>query len=615
MPWTILSPDPHPGPSAMPRTLSFGAFGLLLSAGWGVLHAQASLPDSSVAANPQEAVWVGTTPYVEGQVIVRLRSGADLAQVMARWNGARYFFDEALIRGLDLYLVRVLDGTPVLQAVQELWPDPDILYASPDHVVQQRQTFPNDPSFPSQWDKHNTGQGGGTPDADIDAPEAWSLGTGSKSFVVAVVDGGCDINHGDLRNNIYVNQAEASGSPGLDDDGNGYVDDVNGWNAYSSNGSIPADFHGTHVNGIAGARGNNNLGVAGVNWNVTLMPVAGASSLTSTVLSAYGYCCDQKALWLATGGAQGANVVATNSSFGIDFADCNASPYTQWNDAYNAMGAMGILSAAATANLNINIDQTGDVPTGCPSDYMVAVTNTTSDDTRASAGYGALSIDLGAPGTNILSTVPGGGFSTLSGTSMASPQVAGAVAFLHSVGNTAFATLRANDPAFAALEVKRILLENVDVIPALAGITVSDGRLNLHQAALDMVSFSGGSVVLYGLGLHGANIGSLTHVSGDPAQNSVLGLGIGGFVNSPAGALFVATNFAVLPALGGTVLIDLGGIVGSLVFPLAGGSGVANVFLPPGTAGFVGYAQAGALDPTLSAGFALTNGAQITVGM
>lgn len=614
MRWTILPPTtPYRRPFTMLRTLSFG---LLLSAGgWASLQAQSPVAGTSVAANPQEAVWVGTTPYVEGQVIVRLRTGANLAQVMARVNGERYFFDDALIQGIDLYLVRVLDGTRVLQAVQELWADADILYASPDHVVQERQTFPNDPSFSGQWDKHNTGQGGGTPDADIDAPEAWSLGTGSKNFVVAVVDGGCDLSHNDLASNLYVNQAEATGTPGVDDDANGYVDDRNGWNAYSSNGSIPADFHGTHVSGIAGARGNNNIGVAGVNWNVTLMPVAGASSLTSTVLEAYGYCLDQKTLWLSSGGARGANVVATNSSFGIDFADCNAFPYTQWNDAYNAMGAVGILSAAATANLNINIDQTGDVPTGCASEYMVSVTNTTNNDTRASAGYGKLTIDLGAPGTNILNTVPGGGYSTLTGTSMASPQVAGAVAFLHSAGNAAFATLRANDPAFAALEVKRMLLENVDVIPALVNLTVSNGRLNLHKAALEISTFSGGSVVLYGIGLDGANIGSLSHVSGDPIQNSVLDLGIAGFNNSSAGALFVSTSSSALHALGGTLLIDPSAIVGSLVFPISAGNGVASVFLPPGTAGFVGFAQAGAMDPTQTAGFALTNGAEITIGM
>ena len=240
--------------------------------------------------------------------------------------------------------------------------------------------------FSSQWSKHNTGQNGGTPDADIDAPEAWDITTGGvnalgDTIVVAVVDGGMMLTHTDLVPNLWTNYNEIPGN-NIDDDNNGYIDDIHGWDAYSSDGSIPSDGHGTHVGGIIGAKGNNGSMVTGVNWDVKIMAIAGSSSNTSTVLEAYGYALDQRAMYDSTNGALGAFVVATNSSFGIDFADCNSGNYILWNDMYDAMGEYGILSAAATMNNNSNVDNTGDVPTGCVSDYMIAVTNTTRNDVK-----------------------------------------------------------------------------------------------------------------------------------------------------------------------------------------------------------------------------------------
>lgn len=452
----------------------------ILLLGTTVLAPQLS-PQIQVAADPAEAQIVGDTPFHDGRVIVRFAAPIDLAAARTMLDATRYDVVEPLMPSIGLYLVHVLDGATVPHAIVDLSAHDALRYAAPDHVVTLRGTTPNDPSYPSQW-HHQT----------MMSAMAWDFGIGSFDYVVSVVDGGCKLDHADLAANIHVNADELAGLPGVDDDGNGYVDDVNGWNAYADNGNIPNDSHGTHVNGIAGACGNNNTGVSGVNWNVTLMPVAGASGSTSTVVKAYNYVLAQKQMWFDTAGAKGANVVSTNSSFGVDFANCQSPAYKPWNDAYDAMGALGILSCGATMNNNSNVDVTGDTPTGCISPYMIAVTNTTSSDVKNSgAAWGLTQIDLGAPGTSIYSTSWTGGYTTNTGTSMASPQVAGAIALAHAVGSTEFAALRDADPAAAALVVKATLLATVDILPSLNGKTVSGGRLNLFNAMQVMDAWTG----------------------------------------------------------------------------------------------------------------------------
>jgi subtilisin family serine protease len=248
--------------------------------------------------------------------------------------------------------------------------------------------------------------------------------------------------------------------------------------------------HGSHVAGIAGASGNNGLQVSGVNWNVKLMPVAASSATTSVISEGYGYVLKQKQLWIDNQGKKGANIVATNSSFGVDEADCTSGDFPVWNDLYNKMGKVGILSAAATANSPLNIDETGDVFTGCSSQYLVKVTNTTkADKLSPGAGYGLKSIDLGAPGTEILSTLPNNRVGKMTGTPMATPHVTGAIAFLHSVASADFQSLTHSDPGQSALTLKDLLLKSVDAIPSLTGKTVSGGRLNLATAAKAIANY------------------------------------------------------------------------------------------------------------------------------
>ena len=423
-------------------------------------------------------------------VLVKLGQDVKKGEFKTFLDSTKYVIEQTVVKRLNIYKVRILNEHLTAQmAVKELRNNPWVEKVQLDHKVTPRQTFPDDNQFSVQWDKHNTGQSGGTPDADIDAPEAWDITTGGvnalgDTIVVAVIDGGMMLNHTDLAQNIWINHNEIPGN-NIDDDNNGYVDDINGWDAYSSDGSVPSDGHGTHVAGIIGADGNNGSMVAGVNWDVKLMAIAGSSGNTSTVLEAYGYALDQRAIYDSTNGALGAFVVATNSSFGIDNADCSSGSYALWNDMYDAMGEYGILSAAATMNSNSNVDNTGDVPTGCASDHMIAVTNTTRNDTKNSgAAYGATTIDLGAPGTSVLSTYSSGGTQTLTGTSMAAPQVAGAVGLMHAAMSAGFTNYFKNNGAEGGVLIKQMILDGTDPLTSLAGITVSGGRLNIYNTAV-----------------------------------------------------------------------------------------------------------------------------------
>jgi subtilisin family serine protease len=419
-----------------------------------------------------------------GDLIVRFKSENAKAQTL---QSLAHIKSEALISDLNIEKlesnVSVLSMTAVMQSLKS---NPNVLWVQEDHPVTRRETIPNDEMFSRQWSLATNTPGG------INATAAWDMGQGGKNtlgheIVVAVVDEGVDVTHQNLKENIWTNAREIAGN-GIDDDGNGYVDDIHGWNGQNDNAEVKAGRHGTHVAGIIGAVGNDRTQTVGVNWNTKIMTVQAlggwGGDLTSTVLKSYGYVLKQKKLFLNSSGVQGANVVATNSSFGVDYAKCDSGKYPAWNDIYNAMGEVGILSVAATINGAVNVDEAGDVPTGCSSDFILSVTNTTIDGTKyGGAGWGATTIDIGAPGTNILSTVLGNQVQSLTGTSMATPHVAGAVAFLYSVATKNFTEEAMREPAATALKVKKILMDSVTPQADLNGKTVSGGRLNLEAAA------------------------------------------------------------------------------------------------------------------------------------
>jgi len=435
--------------------------------------------------------------HYSDEIMVMLKPGYTSGNFLEEING-KGFLGKFRVKEVlsDRYRLYLLGIDPVMGDSRN-WLD-DVLETESAFLAQlnypvELRINPNDASFGQQWGLHNTGQSGGTADADIDAPEAWDITTGGvtangDTIVVAVIDGGFQLNHPDLQANYFKNWGDIPGN-GIDDDGNGYIDDRNGWNAYNNNGNVPSDQHGTHVAGIIGARGNNSTGVSGVNWNVKVMPIAGSSGSTSTVVAAYAYAARMRELYNTTNGAKGAFVVATNSSFGVDFGQVGNFPI--WCAFYDTLGALGILSAGAGPNANTNIDAQGDIPTTCPSSYMIAVTNTTRNDTRNnSSGYGAVNMDLGAPGTTIYSTVTGSGYQNLTGTSMATPHVAGSIGLMYAAACSKFITDYKANPGALALQMRTWLLTGVDPVTALATNTSSGGRLNVHKALLNVQTYN-----------------------------------------------------------------------------------------------------------------------------
>ena len=427
------------------------------------------------------------TDHVEGELIVQLTKDGNVNDLLKSFP-ANYNLEiiSQLSNPLAIWLISfdasTISENEMLQKVNAYRKTKAVQF---NHYVQERVLEPNDPSYVdgTQWDMNNTGQNGGIIDADIDAPEAWQLCTGGitaagDTVVMAVVDGGFSTSHQDLS--FWRNYGEIPGN-GLDDDNNDYVDDINGWNVYNNNGNITSSQHGTHVSGTVAAIGNNGIGLAGVNWNGKVMAIQASSGTESVVVAGYAYAFKLRQMYNQTNGSKGAFVVSTNSSFGVN--NGNPASYPIWCGMYDSLGAVGILSAGATANANYNIDVTGDMPTACENNHLITVTNTDRNDDKAgSAAYGLTTIDLGAPGSTIYSTTPNNNYANLSGTSMATPHVAGAVGLMISAACPNLLADYKNYPDSIALLFKQFMLDNVDTIASLQGKTVTNGRLNIHKS-------------------------------------------------------------------------------------------------------------------------------------
>jgi len=351
-----------------------------------------------------------------------------------------------------------------------------IILIQNNHIVTERLA-PNDADYSTQW-HHDDGPS----DNDIDSELAWNITTGGQTangddIVVCVLEGGgSDWNHPDLVDNHWINTNEIAGN-NIDDDNNGYIDDVDGWNEGNNTDNIGAGSHGTRVSGMIGAKGNNGNLVVGANWNVKIMQVDMPSGLSeANVIASYTYPLVMRQMYTNSNGVNGAFVVATNASWGIDGGDPNSAPL--WCAFYDTLGYYGILNFGATANNNVNIDVVGDLPTGCGSDYMISVTATNNADVRTFSGFGQTTIDLGAPGESVVTTANGGGTTSTSGTSFASPLTAGVCGLIYSVPCVNLADMSMLDPQGAADIVRNAILNGVDPVTNLTTETVTGGRLN-----------------------------------------------------------------------------------------------------------------------------------------
>lgn len=393
---------------------------------------------------------------VPGEVLIRISgsaSSSDLSQIEALADADR---DEVLSEVANGTIRRLHSRSQNTDAlVAALSHNPRVDYVEPNYVVYAFAT-PNDPRYGELWGLKNTGQViqgfAGTAGADIKAEGAWDVTTGTRTVVVGVVDTGIDYNHTDLAANVWSNPGGIGGCAA----------GTHGFNAITKSCDPNDDNnHGTHVSGTIGAVGNNAVGVVGVNWATSIMGLkflnAAGSGTTADAISAIDFGVKAK--------IAGVNVrVLSNSWGGGGFSQALL-------DEINKAGANDILFVAAAGNDASDNDRTPHYPSSYNSDYIVAVAATDNNDQLASfSNWGATSVDLGAPGVDILSCQPGNLYQYLSGTSMATPHVSGAAALILAKSN------------LAVLSLKSQILNNVDPIPSLSGLVLTGGRLNVCKA-------------------------------------------------------------------------------------------------------------------------------------
>lgn len=392
-----------------------------------------------------------TAPAVEGQLIVRFKDGISkqaIDSVNQFMGGAARPLTSADSQLFVIDLPQGMDNASALNIYGNLG---SVQYAE-ENFIYQPVAFPDDPLYPQLW---------GLP--KISAPDAWDITTGDPSVVIADTDTGADYNHVDLAANVWINTGEICDN-GIDDDNNGYIDDCIGWNFFNGNND-PIDQtslgggHGTNTAGIMGAVGNNGIGVTGVMWNAQIMilKMGNGSFPLTAIIPAIDYA------W-----QNGARII--NASWG------GRGTSTSMRDAIQRANDAGVLFVAAAGNNGTNNDVTHFYPSDYDVPNIISVANTTQLDLLRTANpepsnWGPNTVHLGAPGTNIISTYPGGRYVAFVGTSQAAPHVAATAGLILSV-----------NPNLSVADVKDIILSSVDPIAALQDKVITGGRLNAGAA-------------------------------------------------------------------------------------------------------------------------------------
>ncbi len=388
---------------------------------------------------------------------------------------------KVLFKDLNLYLLEFNQEIAQDQILKSIFKANEQIEIYPDIEIESRAT-PNDPDYPGQWGLEQ-----------INMPEVWDITTGGQApngddIVVAIFDDGYDITHRDYVDNIWVNDAEIPDN-GLDDDGNGYIDDYLGWNATTDNDEHRLRSHGTAVAGIIGAVGDNNTLVAGVNWNVKLMLTSGGRNdnfSLADIVKAYEYIYEQRKIYNETNGDRGAYVVVSNYSGGAP----NLFPddFPSWCEIYELLGSVGVLNFTSAPNSDVDVEVVGDMPALCSSDYLILVTNSDRQDNKVDfAGYGAQSIDIAAPGDGIVTTGINGELDpSFTGASASAPFVAGIASLLYTVMCQESYEMSLTNPESINRSIRNIILSSVVTSPTFQGRTTTGGRID-GKLAIDQM--------------------------------------------------------------------------------------------------------------------------------
>ena len=440
----------------------------------------ARIANVSSSAVAEVAAKYGDAEVIPGEMIVKLNPGmenglmGDFASEYGAKMVEKFDMPQSMFKSFDGDLIRIKlpAGISYQEAVAAMKDDARVAYAEPNLVYtledvqqgqdQQGQQPPRDPSSPNDldeklWGLNNTGQTGGTAGAHVSAKDAWKIQTGNGSDngpLIAVIDTGIDYNHPDLKANIWTNPGEIAGD-GIDNDNNGVIDDVHGYNAFADNGDpMDGHSHGTHCSGTIAGVGNNGQGVTGVMQDANLMAVKIFSDSGRTSVDA-----------IVRG-------IAYSAKMGADITSNSWGGGGRSEAIYDAFRTNDALHVIAAGNSNYDNDKRDNFPSNYDLDNIVAVAATTPTDERASfSQWGAKNVDVAAPGKDIYSTVNGGGYASYSGTSMATPHVSGGAGLIMS-----------EYPEASNAEIKARLIHGSDRVASLNDISVSDGRVNFASS-------------------------------------------------------------------------------------------------------------------------------------